>query len=176
MMTSNVGSAFLNDNPTDGGAVKGEVKAKVMNAIQATFPPEFLNRIDDIILYRSLSRSDIVKIVDVRLREIQKRLDDNGKKIKLVLDDHAKEWLAQAGYSPTYGARPMARLIQTEILNPLSKLLLQARVREGEKAHVTADFKKNRLVVIPNHEMDVTMPDDSDDDDDGMDIEVEEMD
>lgn len=175
MMTSNVGSAFLNDNPTDGGAVKGEVKAKVMNAIQATFPPEFLNRIDDIILYRSLSRSDIVKIVDVRLREIQKRLDDNGKKIKLVLDDHAKEWLAQAGYSPSYGARPMARLIQTEILNPLSKLLLQARVREGEKAHVTADFKKNRLVVIPNHEVDVTMPDDSDDDD-GMDIEVEEMD
>jgi ATP-dependent Clp protease ATP-binding subunit ClpB len=175
MMTSNVGSAFLNDNPTDGGAVKGEVKGQVMNAIQATFPPEFLNRIDDIILYRSLSRNDIVKIVDVRLAEIQKRLDDNGKKIKLVLDDHAKEWLAQAGYSPTYGARPMARLIQTEVLNPLSKLLLQARVREGEKAHVTADFKKNRLVVIPNHEMDVTMPDDSDDDD-GMDIEVEEMD
>lgn len=175
MMTSNVGSAFLNDNPTDGGAVKGEVKGQVMNAIQATFPPEFLNRIDDIILYRSLSRNDIVKIVDVRLAEIQKRLDDNGKKIKLVLDDHAKEWLAQAGYSPTYGARPMARLIQTEVLNPLSKLLLQARVREGEKAHVTADFKKNRLVVIPNHEMDVTMPDDSDDDD-SMDIEVEEMD
>jgi len=175
MMTSNVGSAFLNENPTDGGAVKGEVKGKVMNAIQATFPPEFLNRIDDIILYRSLSRTDIVKIVDVRLAEIQKRLDDNGKKIKLILDDHAKEWLAQAGYSPTYGARPMARLIQTEILNPLSKLLLQARVREGEKAHVTADFKKNRLVVIPNHDVDVTMPDDSDDDD-SMDIEVEEMD
>jgi ATP-dependent Clp protease ATP-binding subunit ClpB len=175
MMTSNVGSAFLNDNPTDGGAVKGEVKGKVMNAIQATFPPEFLNRIDDIILYRSLSRNDIVKIVDVRLGEIQKRLDDNGKKIKLILDDHAKEWLAQAGYSPSYGARPMARLIQTEILNPLSKLLLQARVREGEKAHVTADFKKNRLVVIPNHDVDVTMPDDSDDDD-SMDIEVEEMD
>lgn len=175
MMTSNVGSSFLNENPSEG-AVKGEVKAKVMNAIQATFPPEFLNRIDDIILYRSLSRGDIVKIVDVRLAEIQKRLDDNGKKIKLVLDDHAKEWLAQAGYSPSYGARPMSRLIQTEVLNPLSKLLLQSRVREGEKAHVTADFKKNRLVVIPNHDVDVTMPDESDDDNDSMDIEIEEMD
>lgn len=175
MMTSNVGSSFLNENPSEG-AVKGEVKAKVMNAIQGTFPPEFLNRIDDIILYRSLSRGDIVKIVDVRLAEIQKRLDDNGKKVKLVLDDHAKEWLAQAGYSPSYGARPMSRLIQTEVLNPLSKLLLQNRVREGEKAHVTADFKKNRLVVIPNHDVDMTMPDESDDDDDSMDIEVEEMD
>ena len=175
MMTSNVGSTFLNDNPSEG-AVKPEVRGKVMNAIQSTFPPEFLNRVDDIIIYRSLSRGDIVKIVDVRLAEIQKRLDDNGKKIKLVLDDHAKEWLAQAGYSPSYGARPMGRLIQTEILNPLSKLLLQARVREGERAHVTADFKKNRLVVIPNHEVDVTMPDESDVDDDSMDIEIEEMD
>jgi hypothetical protein len=70
----------------------------------------------------------------------------------------------------------MARLIQTEVLNPLSKLLLQSRIRDGEKAHVTADFKKNRLVVIPNHDVDVTMPDESDDDDDSMDIEIEEMD
>lgn len=175
MMTSNVGSSFLNENPSEG-PVKGEVRQKVMNAISGTFPPEFINRIDDIILYRSLGRGDIVKIVDVRLAEIQRRLDDNGRKIKLVLDDQAKEWLAQAGYSPSYGARPMSRLIQTEVLNPLSKLLLQARVRDGEKAHVTADFKKNRLVVMPNHEMDVTMPDDSDDEEDGMDIEIEEMD
>lgn len=176
MMTSNVGSAFLNENLTEGGAVKGEVRTKVMGAIGSAFPPEFINRIDDIILYRTLSRGDIVKIVDVRLAEIQRRLDDNGRKIKLVLDDHAKEWLAQAGYSPSYGARPMSRLIQTEVLNPLSKLLLQARVRDGESAHVTADFKKNRLVVMPNHDVDVSMPDDSDDEEDGMDIEVEEMD
>lgn len=76
----------------------------------------------------------------------------------------------------TYGARPMARLIQTEILNPLSRLLLQGRVRDGEIAHVTVDLRKNRLVVIPNHEPDVTQPDDSEDEDDSMDIEVEEMD
>jgi ATP-dependent Clp protease ATP-binding subunit ClpA len=175
MMTSNVGSSILNENPSDG-PVKGEVRTKVMNAISGTFPPEFINRIDDIILYRTLSRADIVKIVDVRLAEIQRRLDDNGRKIRLVLDDHAKEWLAQAGYSPSYGARPMSRLIQTEILNPLSKLLLQARVRDGESVHVTADFKKNRLVVVPNHAVDVSLPDDSEDEEDGMDIEIEEMD
>jgi ATP-dependent Clp protease ATP-binding subunit ClpA len=147
-----------------------------MGAISATFPPEFLNRIDDIILYRSLSRSDIRRVVDVRLKEVQKRLVDNGRKVVLRVDDVAQDWLASAGYSPSYGARPMARLIQSEILNPLSKLLLQARVRDGEEVHVTADLRKNRLVVIPNHEQDVSMPGDSEDEDDSMDVEVEDLD
>ena len=156
---------YLNENPTEG-PVRPEVREKVTGAISATFPPEFINRIDDIILYRSLSRSDIGRIVDA-----------NGKKIQLAVDAQACEWLAAAGYSPSYGARPMARLIQTEILNPLSKLLLQGRVRDGEQARVTADLRKNRLVVLPNHEQDVTMPGDSDDeDDDGMDLDVEELD
>ncbi|RXK35026.1 heat shock protein [Tremella mesenterica] len=175
MMTSNVGSVYLNENPTEGPVLPA-VRQQVMGAISATFPPEFINRIDDIILYRSLSRQDIHKIVDVRLKEVQQRLEANGRKIKLAVDDQAKDWLASAGYSPSYGARPMARLIQTEILNPLSKLILQTRVRDGEKAHVTADLRRNRLVVIPNHEADVTQPDDSEDEDDGMDIEVEEVD
>lgn len=153
------------------------MREKVNGAISAVFPPEFINRIDDIILYRSLSRSDISRIVTVRLAEVQKRLDANGKKIQLDVDQAACDWLAAAGYSPSYGARPMARLIQTEILNPMSKLLLQGRVRDGEQARVTADLRKNRLVVLPNHEQDVTMPGDSDDDeDDGMDVDVEELD
>ena len=176
MMTSNVGSAYLNDNPSEG-AVQPDVRAKVMNAISATFPPEFINRIDDIILYRSLSRADIRKVVEVRMREIQHRITHNGRKIKLSVDETAMDWLGSAGYSPSYGARPMARLIQTEILNPLSKLLLQNRIRDGETAHVTCDVRKNRLVVMPNHDQDVTMPDEDDDDeDDAMDIEVEEVD
>jgi ATP-dependent Clp protease ATP-binding subunit ClpB len=176
MMTSNVGSVYLNENPTEG-AVQPEVRQKVMGAIQQTFPPEFINRIDDIILYRSLSRADIRKVVEVRLKEVQQRLDQNNRKIKLQVDEHALEWLASAGYSPTYGARPMARLIQTEILNPLSKLLLQVRIRDGETAHITADLRRNRLVVIPNHEPDVMPPDDEDDsEDDDMDVEVEEVD
>ncbi|KAK4687551.1 ATP-dependent Clp protease ATP-binding subunit ClpB, partial [Tremellales sp. Uapishka_1] len=175
MMTSNVGSAFLNENPSEG-PVKKDIRERVMGAISATFPPEFINRIDDIILYRSLSRSDIRKVVEVRLKEIQSRLEANGRKVKLALDDSAMEWLGSAGYSPTYGARPLARLIQTEVLNPLSKLLLQARIKDGETAHVTADLRRNRLVVIPNHDADIEMPDDSEDEDDSMDIEVEEMD
>lgn len=148
-------------------------------AISAVFPPEFINRIDDIILYRSLSRKDIKRIVGLRLKDVQKRLDDNGKKIHLDVDEPSTEWLAHAGYSPSYGARPMARLIQTEILNPLSKLLLQGRVREGENARVTVDLRKNRLVVLPNHDQDVVVPGDEDSDydsDDGMDVDVEELD
>lgn len=124
-----------------------------------------------------MSKSDIRKVVEVRLRELQKRFDDNNRKLKLAVDQQSMDWLGSAGYSPSYGARPMARLIQTEILNPLSKLLLQNRIRDGETAHVTADLRRNRLVVVPNHEPDVSYPDDSEDeDDDAMDIEVEEMD
>lgn len=124
-----------------------------------------------------MSRGDIRKVVEVRLREVQKRFDDNNRKIKLVVDGPAMDWLGSAGYSPSYGARPMARLIQTEILNALSKLLLQNRIREGEAANVTADLRRNRLVVIPNHDPDVSQPDDSmDEDEDGMDIEVEDID
>ena len=175
MMTSNVGSAYLNENPSEG-PVHPDVRQKVMLDLSHRFPPEFLNRIDSTILYRSLSRSDIRKVVDVRLREVQQRIDHNNRKIRLAVDDQATEWLASAGYSPSYGARPMARLIQTEILNPLSKLLLQNRIRDGEMAHVTADVRRNRLVVIPNHDLDVSHPDDSEDEDDSMDIQVEEMD
>lgn len=98
MMTSNVGSVYLNENPTEG-AVQPEVREKVMKAISATFPPEFLNRIDDIILYRSLSRKDIKKVVEVRLKEIQARLEGNGRKVHLSLDDAAIDWLGSAGYS-----------------------------------------------------------------------------
>ncbi|TXT08928.1 hypothetical protein VHUM_02402 [Vanrija humicola] len=176
MMTSNTGSVYLNENPSEG-PVKPEVREKVMGAIQATFPPEFINRIDEIILYRSLSRQDMHRIVNVRLAEVQERLEANNKKIKLSADESAQDWLSNAGYSPSYGARPLARLIQSEILNPLSKLILQARIRDGETAHVTTDNVKNRLVVVPNHDVDVTEPDDEDSDlDDGMDVEVEEVD
>lgn len=176
MMTSNTGSAFLNENPKEG-PVDPEVRQKVMGAIQQTFPPEFINRIDEIILYRSLSRNDMKKVVSVRLAEVQQRLDANNRKVRLEADDSASEWLATAGYSPSYGARPLARLIQSEILNPLSKLLLQGRVRDGETAHVTTDHVRNRLVVVPNHDADVTHPDDDDSDSDyDMDVEVEEID
>lgn len=173
MMTSNLGASYLNESQAEG-PVPPEVATKVHGAIAGHFPPEFINRIDGIILYRRLTRDDLKGIVKLRLHEIQERLNKNGKKIKLLVDETAEDHLAATGYSATMGARPLARTIQAEILNPLSRLLLQNRVREGEKVSVTADVKHNRLVVIPNHDADVEMADDADDSDDDDD-EADEM-
>lgn len=122
---------------------------------------------------RTLSRNNVLKIVDIRLEEVQDRLAD--RKIRLELDDAAKNYLMSIGYSPTYGARPLNRAIQQELLNPLSVMILSERVRDGELVKVQFDGPHNRLFIVPNHEgtgeaMDI---DDLDDDDD---IEIEEMD
>lgn len=112
--------------------------------------------------------------MDLRLNELQERLAD--RKIKLVLDDEAKQYLVSIGYSTTYGARPLNRAIQSELLNPLSVLILSDRIRDGETVEVRFDGEHNRLAIVPNHEgtdldgMDVDFDDLNDD------IEVEEMD
>ena len=113
----------------------------------------------------------MLKIVDIRLKEVQDRLAD--RKMTLQLDDAAKNYLMSIGYSPSYGARPLNRAIQQELLNPLSVMILSERIRDGETVRVTFDGPHNRLQIIPNHEgtgegMDV---DDLDED-----IEIEEMD
>ena len=102
-------------------------------------------------MYQKLGSTQVRKIVDVRLSEIQKRLDDNGKNMQLDVDHRAKKWLADAGISPVYGARPLARVIQNELLVPLSKMIINESIREGEVARITCDEKANRLVVLPNH-------------------------
>ena len=121
---------------------------------------------------RTLSRANVLKIVDIRLKEVQERLTD--RKMKLELDDAAKNYLMSIGYSPVYGARPLNRAIQQELLNPLSVMILSERIRDGETVRVAFDGPHNRLQIIPNNEgtgetMDV---DDYEDDD----IEIEEMD
>ncbi|KAI9063082.1 hypothetical protein FKP32DRAFT_1758622 [Trametes sanguinea] len=169
IMTSNLGAAFLND--MGEGPVKPQTRELVMGAIRGHFPPEFINRIDEIVIFRTLSRANVLKIVDIRLKEVQERLAD--RKMKLELDDAAKNYLMSIGYSPVYGARPLNRAIQQELLNPLSVMILSERIRDGETVRVTFDGPHNRLQIIPNHEgtgegMDV---DDLDED-----IEIEEMD
>jgi ATP-dependent Clp protease ATP-binding subunit ClpB len=115
----------------------------------------------------------MLKIVDIRLREIEERLAD--KKMTLDIDHAVKQFLMSAGYSPAYGARPLNRAIQSELLNPLSVMLLSDRIREGEVIRVRFDGPHNRLQILPNHEVsgDAEMDVDWDDNDD---IEVEEMD
>lgn len=172
IMTSNLGAAYLND--MGDGPVRPETRTLVLGAIQAHFPPEFVNRIDDIVIFRSLSRKDILKIVDIRLKEVEERLAD--RKIKLDLDSESKNYLLSVGYSTVYGARPLNRAIQSELLNPLSVMILSGRVLDGEVVRVRFDGPHNRLRIIPNHEgvaSDEWMDVDANEDDD---IEIEEMD
>jgi ATP-dependent Clp protease ATP-binding subunit ClpB len=150
-MTSNLGAAYLNESANGiDGPVPTLVKQNVMATIQGHFPPEFVNRIDEIIVFRPLGRSSVGKIVDLRLREVQERLVD--RKITLDVEPAAREYLGARGYSPSYGARPLQRAIQSELLNPLSMLILGERILPGETVRVVFDAPHNRVVVVPNHE------------------------
>jgi ATP-dependent Clp protease ATP-binding subunit ClpB len=114
-----------------------------------------------------------MKIIDIRLKEVQERLAS--KKMTLSLDNEAKNYLVSIGYSPTYGARPLNRAIQQELLNPLSVMILSDRIRDGETVNVHFDGPHNRLRIVPNHEPSAGT-DDMDIDDWDDDVEIEEMD
>ncbi|KAJ7786301.1 P-loop containing nucleoside triphosphate hydrolase protein [Mycena metata] len=170
IMTSNLGATYLNE--MGEGPVTPETKALVTGAIQHHFPPEFINRIDSVVIFHTLSRKNVLKIVDIRLKEVEERLAD--RKITLDVSPDAKTYLVSVGWSPQYGARPLNRAIQTELLHPLSVMLLSDRVRESEVVRVHFDGPGNRLVIVPNHEGVADMDVDEYEGDD--DIEIEEMD
>lgn len=172
IMTSNLGAAYLND--VGQGPVTPQTKQLVMGAIIGHFPPEFINRIDEIVVFRALSRSSMLKIVDLRLKEVQDRLAE--KKIVLDIDNESKRYLVSIGYSTTYGARPLNRAIQSELLNPLSVMLLSDRIRDGETVNIRFDAPRNKLVVVPNHEGQADVDAMDEDWNEDNDIEIEEMD
>ncbi|KAG1899224.1 P-loop containing nucleoside triphosphate hydrolase protein [Suillus fuscotomentosus] len=172
IMTSNLGAAYLND--VGQGPVTPQTKQLVMGAIMGHFPPEFINRIDEIVVFRALSRSSMLKIVDLRLKEVQDRLAE--KKIVLDIDNESKRYLVSIGYSTTYGARPLNRAIQSDLLNPLSVMLLSDRIRDGETVNIRFDAPRNKLVVVPNHEGQADVDAMDEDWNEDNDIEIEEMD
>jgi ATP-dependent Clp protease ATP-binding subunit ClpB len=134
VLTSNLGAEFLSALPADGKA--DDARAQVMAAVRAHFRPEFLNRLDEIVLFDRLSRENMDGIVDIQLGELERRLAD--RKISLSLDDAAKAWLADRGYDPVYGARPLKRVIQKAIQDPLAERLLAGSIKDGETVDVTA--------------------------------------
>jgi ATP-dependent Clp protease ATP-binding subunit ClpB len=134
VLTSNLGSDILAAQPE--GEPMALVQAQVMRVVRDHFRPEFLNRLDEIVLFRRLARSDMATIVDIQLARLRALLAD--RKITLDLDATAKDWLANEGYDPVYGARPLKRVIQRSLQNPLAGLLLEGAVREGETIHVSA--------------------------------------
>jgi ATP-dependent Clp protease ATP-binding subunit ClpB len=140
ILTSNLGTEFLSSTE---GTDNAHARAQVMNAVRAHFRPEFLNRLDEIILFRRLSRENMDRIVDIQIGRLSKLLAD--RKIEIVLDERAREWLAQAGYDPVYGARPLKRMIQRRLQDPLAQLLLEGRIADGHKVQVSAN--KHGLVI-----------------------------
>jgi ATP-dependent Clp protease ATP-binding subunit ClpB len=140
IMTSNIGSREVQEAALAGD--EAEMRRRAMEVLREHFRPEFLNRIDDIVVFRSLTPDELTQIVDLQVRQLTQRLENNH--ITLVLTDRAKKHLALTGYDPVYGARPLKRLIQREILNPLAMKLLDGSVQPGQTVEV--DAEAGRLV------------------------------
>jgi ATP-dependent Clp protease ATP-binding subunit ClpB len=134
IMTSNMGADILVNQP-DGEEVEA-VRDQVMAVVRMNFRPEFLNRLDEILLFHRLRRDQMSAIVDIQVARLQRLLDD--RKIVLELDDSARDWLAQKGYDPAYGARPLKRVIQKSLQDPLAELLLAGRIVDGQRVPVSA--------------------------------------
>jgi ATP-dependent Clp protease ATP-binding subunit ClpB len=134
VLTSNLGSDILAAQ-SDGQDVR-MVEAQVMVRVRDHFRPEFLNRLDEIVLFRRLQRVDMATIVTIQLHHLEGLLAD--RNIKITLDQSARDWLAEAGYDPVYGARPLKRVIQRNLQNPLAGLILEGAVKDGEAVRVTA--------------------------------------
>ena len=150
VMTSNLGAEYLQRATTASGRIDETTRKMVEQSLKDYFLPEFLNRISRTVIFNRLSKSEIRKIVDVRLHEIQKRLESNGRNVKIDCSPAVRDYLGAAGYSPAYGARPLARLIETEVLNKLAVLILRGSVKDGETARVV--LEDNKIKVLPNHQ------------------------
>ena len=140
IMTSNIGSHYIQDKleffeENNVEALMGELRQQLHDLLRKTIRPEFLNRIDEIVLFKPLLKSEIRKIVDIQLERVQKMLKE--KEITLSVSDKAKDWLAQLGYDVTYGARPLKRVIQKYLVNPLSQELLAGNFGDGDTIKVS---------------------------------------
>lgn len=143
IMTSNIGSPHLLEGVTEDGDIKPEAEGAVMNELRLHFRPEFLNRVDEIVLFKALTQDEIKQIVDLMIVNLTKRLSD--RKLRLELTDAAKSHIASEGYDPVYGARPLKRFLQRELETKIAKLLIAGNVLEGDK--ILVDFRENRLNI-----------------------------
>ncbi len=144
IMTSNLGSHHIQENIKD----EKRLEENVMDVVKSSFRPEFLNRIDEIIVYKPLTIDHIKKIVDIQIGHLARRLED--KKMEIELSEKAKELLAEQGYDPVYGARPLKRTIQRLIQNPLATELLKGAYKEGDLIFV--DVNKDKVFIFSRKE------------------------
>ncbi|MGZ5876866.1 MAG: AAA family ATPase, partial [Bradyrhizobium sp.] len=144
VLTSNLGAEYL--AALMEGQPSEAAREQVMEVVRRSFRPEFLNRLDEIILFNRLGRNEMKRIVDIQLKDLQKLLDE--RKIKLQVDEQAKTWLANTGYDPVYGARPLKRVIQRHLQNPLATMLLAGTIKDSDTVAVTV--RDGKLVINGN--------------------------
>jgi len=142
ILTSNVGSRYLQDNSSDN-EISESVRESVMAELRDHFRPEFLNRIDDVVLFKPLSLEEITEIVDLLLAGLNKRLVD--RKVSVSFTPAAKKWIGEKGYDPTYGARPLKRFLQKQVETKLARALVAGEVDDG--AEVTFSTKDDELLM-----------------------------
>ncbi|MDW8369556.1 MAG: ATP-dependent chaperone ClpB [Geminicoccaceae bacterium] len=145
VLTSNLGAEYLAALPD--GVPASAAREQVMQVVRGAFRPEFLNRLDEIILFNRLGRAQMAAIVDIQLKRLQKLLD--ARRVTLVLEPEARAWLAEAGYDPVYGARPLKRVIQRHLQDPLALLVLEGKVKDGDRVRVEVDGGDLRLLPEP---------------------------
>jgi ATP-dependent Clp protease ATP-binding subunit ClpB len=145
ILTSNMGSEIIAQNSASGaqGTESPQVRDQVMEVVRSQFRPEFLNRLDEILIFHSLTREEMSGIVDIQADRLRQMLAD--RKIDLELDAPAKHWLAEAGFDAVYGARPLKRVIQRQLQNPLAEKLLRGEIGDGTTVRVTADDSGLRI-------------------------------
>jgi len=154
ILTSNLGSAYIADPALDDDAKR----EAVMGVVRATFKPEFLNRLDDVIIFDALTTDDLTRIVDLQVSRLARRLAD--RRLTLDVTPAAREWLAVTGFDPLYGARPLRRLVQSAIGDQLAKELLSGEIADGDTVRVDLDEAADALVVSPGKPAMVPGPDD----------------
>ncbi len=153
IMTSNIGSQYIQKMETigfhnnDQGAEYAQMKEKVQDSLKEYFRPEFLNRLDEVVVFDILLQDAIKDIVKIRANGVLKRLRDKG--IEVVINDDALSYLARVGYTPQYGARPLNRLIQTKILNPIAERIIQKTIVEGDA--VSVSMNNDDVLVSVQH-------------------------
>ena len=153
VLTSNLGADILvGTDPlhsykgSDGDEISPAIKKAVMDVVNSSYPPEFLNRIDEFVIFQRLTRTALREIVDIRLRELQQRLED--RRIRLEVGDNVKDWLCEKGYDPRFGARPLNRLIAKEVGNGLADKIIRGEIKSGDTAKVAIRDGGQGLVVL----------------------------
>jgi ATP-dependent Clp protease ATP-binding subunit ClpB len=142
-MTFNIGSLYLIDGLTADGEIRGDARDRVMGELRTQFRPEFLNRVDEIVLFKPLTLTEIEQIVDLQIADVRARLAD--RRLTVELTPAARELIARHGYDPVYGARPLRRYIQREVETRIGRALIAGEIRDG--ATITVDAEREELVV-----------------------------